>query len=138
MAVDISMIKVHLYTEFNSYIVLNLCALLSMFYCIEDNNDIYILFEQRSMKWTRNLSFNLNFQIDIWMTHVDFKEWKIRFLLRSFKTSLYNYTTQGQVLTHIVWDKWWNWFEFILVFYYNNSCEVKFNHSNIKYKHQQH
>lgn len=62
MAVDISMIKVHLYTEFNSYIVLNLCALLSMFYCIEDNNDIYILFEQRSMKWTRNLSFNLIFK----------------------------------------------------------------------------
>lgn len=39
------------------------------------------------------------------MTHVDFKEWKIIFLLRSFKTTHYNYTTQGQVLTQIVWDK---------------------------------
>lgn len=45
MVVDIFMIKCIYDLNLNSYFVLNLCVFLLMFYCIEDNNCIYILFE---------------------------------------------------------------------------------------------
>lgn len=90
MAVDISMIKVHLRSEFKQLLCTELmCTSIDVLSHKRQQLHLHFIW---TVQYEINKKFIIlfNFEKDISMKHVDFKEWKIIFLLRSFKTTRYN------------------------------------------------